>query len=189
MPHKVNCYSLSEEQAQLVRYVILTNYRPQPNIYLKSSCWIWLRGKIKSGYGHFLHRVAQTRRLHRLTYMAFVGPIPPNKPLVRHLCHNRLCCRPSHLAVGNQQDNIDDMVRAGRLCKYGKNWLHLIGNTLRAKISPQQVCEMYDLRAAGATTRALSQKYGLVSRGHIRQILKGKAWQQVWTQYHSIATP
>lgn len=36
-----------------------------------------------------------------------------DRRLVRHLCHNRTCCNPAHLAGGDAGDNADD--RAARL--------------------------------------------------------------------------
>lgn len=63
-----------------------------------TGCWSWTDRKDPKGYGRF-SRVwvdATTAFVHRLAYMAIIGPIPDDLPL-DHLCRNRACCNPSHL--------------------------------------------------------------------------------------------
>lgn len=77
------------------------------------ACWPWLNGRSGSGYGVI---VWQGKRVyaHRLAYELYHGaPVPPHL-VVRHLCGNQLCCRPTHLAVGTPADNSRDMREHGR---------------------------------------------------------------------------
>jgi hypothetical protein len=59
------------------------------------------------GYGiwHFGERTE--RGAHRISYIAFVGPVPDGM-LVLHACDRMRCCEPVHLRVGTSSDNIRD---------------------------------------------------------------------------------
>jgi hypothetical protein len=58
-------------------------------------CWIWLRGKLKEGYGQFWNG-EKTVMAHRFAYELLVGPIPEGlEP--DHLCRNPSCVNPAHL--------------------------------------------------------------------------------------------
>jgi hypothetical protein len=72
------------------------------------SCWPWKAGKHTFGYG-----VTGEGTAHRIAYELSKGKIPDGM-IVRHTCHNPTCCRPDHLIVGTQKDNIQDMIDAGR---------------------------------------------------------------------------
>jgi hypothetical protein len=72
------------------------------------GCWPWL-GARKDAYGS----VDRSDRAHRAAFQLSGGVIPPGQ-LVRHLCHNTLCCNPAHLAAGTHADNMHDMALAGR---------------------------------------------------------------------------
>jgi hypothetical protein len=62
---------------------------------ISEGCWCW-RGVIdRWGYG----RITIGGRVgfaHRMSYEAFVGPIPDGLQ-IDHLCRNRACCNPEHL--------------------------------------------------------------------------------------------
>jgi len=80
----------------------------------KGGCWEWTAAKKDTGYGVFW--VPKQRRLfgaHRIAWMLNNGEIPVGK-LVLHKCDNPACINPSHLFLGNQQDNITDMWNKGR---------------------------------------------------------------------------
>ena len=80
-----------------------------------SGCWEWAGRLNDAGYGVLtlarsgLHEA----RVHRLTYELTVGRIPEGM-IVRHRCNNPRCGRPSHLVIGEQVDNVQDMFDAGR---------------------------------------------------------------------------
>lgn len=65
-------------------------------------CWVWLgaatgrRADAGGGYGSF-RLDGRSRPVHILTYVDTFGSIPRDRPLLDHLCSNRLCCNPHHL--------------------------------------------------------------------------------------------
>lgn len=67
------------------------------------DCWLW-NGALNGGYGRpsvdGKHQYA-----HRLSYEAFVGPIPEGM-FLDHLCRNRSCINPDHLEIVTLEENI-----------------------------------------------------------------------------------
>lgn len=85
-----------------MRDVVLDRCVPEP----MSGCWLWL-GTVnaKNGYGYApLGRRSARQLAHRLSYEAFVGPIPSGLH-IDHRCHNRVCVNPDHLEAVTQQVN------------------------------------------------------------------------------------
>lgn len=64
------------------------------------------------GYG-YLTTCGRALRAHRVSYELMVGPITDGL-FVLHHCDNRICVNPTHLFLGTQQDNMDDMHSKGR---------------------------------------------------------------------------
>jgi hypothetical protein len=77
---------------------------------VSGKCWVWMGAVSPNGYGRF-QRDGENRMAHREAYRLAFGKEPP---VVRHLCHNRRCVNPGHLASGDHLDNMRDMVEAGR---------------------------------------------------------------------------
>ena len=86
------------------------------------QCIFWLPsapcGSPPEGYkpGRF-HFRGRTCLAHRLSYEWFVGPIPGDKPIVRHTCpynSRGACVNPRHLVVGTASDNAKDRQAARR---------------------------------------------------------------------------
>lgn len=76
-------------------------------------CWPWLGELSKKGYGSF-----RGQRSHRIVWFLTNGVIPEGK-LICHSCDVRYppgdityrkCCNPSHLWLGSNNENMQDMV-------------------------------------------------------------------------------
>lgn len=77
------------------------------NVRITSKkCWIWKGPVSSTGYGNIGENGKQYTA-HSYAYRASKGAIPKGK-LVRHKCHNKLCCNPSHLELGTVKENYDD---------------------------------------------------------------------------------
>lgn len=67
------------------------------------GCWEWEGVRMENGYGKVGHR-GKCWLAHRLSYTAFVGPIPEGLT-IDHLCRNRACVRPGHMEPVTQRVN------------------------------------------------------------------------------------
>lgn len=87
-----------------------------------SDCWHFCGARNAFGYG----RLTVNGRLqvaHRLSYEAFVGPIPQGMSVL-HKCDNPSCINPEHLWLGTYSDNRRDCHAKGRtnLPRGDKHW-------------------------------------------------------------------
>jgi hypothetical protein len=81
------------------------------------DCWVWLGSGTTDRYGQI--RVGSKMvYVHRLAYELTYGVIPAGMSVL-HRCDNPSCCRPEHLFLGTQQDNIRDMENKGRANRSG----------------------------------------------------------------------
>lgn len=72
------------------------------------GCWIWQRKIQTAGYGQINLQIngrPVTRLAHRVSYEAFVGPIPTGL-WIDHLCRVRSCVNPAHLEPVTPQQNV-----------------------------------------------------------------------------------
>lgn len=73
------------------------------------GCWGWTRkvpgnpGYPTLGSGH-----SKCVTMHRFSFEIHVGPIPAGM-WVLHTCDNKVCTRPDHLYLGDQDDNGGDI--------------------------------------------------------------------------------
>lgn len=77
-----------------------------------SGCWLWLLSLNRDGYGQCAIGT-KSINAHRLSWMAFRGPIPP-RMMVLHSCDVRSCVNPDHLWLGTNADNMRDCFAKGR---------------------------------------------------------------------------
>ena len=128
-----------------------------------TECVLWTGRTCPDGYGRNGQKLA-----HRVAYEQAKGTIPP-KMVIRHMCNQKLCVNADHLEVGTQQDNMNDMVRAGRQHKPKG-----VKNP-RSKLTEQQVEEVRQLLLTGVSQQSIADRYG-VSQVSISSIKLGKCW-------------
>jgi hypothetical protein len=80
------------------------------------DCWLWLGHRDRGGYGSLIIQ-RRTRIAHRVSYEAFVGPIPAGLEL-DHLCRVPACVNPAHLEPVTAAENQRRKPDTG-LCRNG----------------------------------------------------------------------
>jgi hypothetical protein len=149
----------------------------------EDACWLWTGGTkraarpdgskgdpygcIKVRYGSRQESRVRDLYAHRVAYELANGPISGDL-LVRHRCHNTLCCNPKHLVSGTSAQNMQDMVKAGRSLKGSKN--------PRATLTWTKVRKIRELRLKGWKLKRLAEKYS-VHVATISLICVGKTWK------------
>ncbi len=131
------------------------------------QCWPWISSSRTTGYGVISLGGRGSGKIlaHRAAWILTHGSIPKlsgyHSGVVRHKCHNRLCCNPDHLEIGTQADNVNDMWRRKRGPK---------GNT---RLTKAQIAK---IRSDPRSSRQLAPIYD-VSDAHIRSIRQGRCWK------------
>jgi hypothetical protein len=95
----------------------MARFRSRLKLNPDTRCWEWTGAKNNSGYGTIaaadqklrLGQEAAKLTTHRFSYYMLVGPVPRGE-VIRHLCHNKLCCNPKHLTTGSHSENQKDTV-------------------------------------------------------------------------------
>ena len=137
------------------------------------QCWNWI-GAIRKpgGYGQiseWKNKRRTTLAAHRLAWEFSFGPIPGDL-IVRHMCHNRLCCNPTHLLLGTSKDNFDDKIKANRA---GDSVMKKGEENMNAKLTSTQVQEIRKIQ--NQTIRQIAKDYG-VSKSLIGVIRNNQIW-------------
>ena len=141
--------------------MIERNSIPEPN----SGCWLWLGNVNSYGYGRLDKRAE--RQAHRLSYLAFKGPIP-SKLLVLHSCDMPACVNPDHLPLGTHADNNQDaLARCRQIALNGEQHAH-------SKLTWRAVSQ---IRSSTETVSELARRFN-VSRRAIRFVKDGKTWKR-----------
>lgn len=130
------------------------------------ECWNWVRGPFRERtYG----RIFLLRRgylAHRVAYEIAKGAIPDGLDVL-HSCHNRRCVNPAHLRAGTHEENMRDMVLAGRSAAGGKN--------SKAKITSEIALA---IQRASGSRRGIAGRFG-VAIPTVRKIQEGRHWTQL----------
>lgn len=136
-------------------------------------CWPWTGGR-SMGYGMVSWRDAEdgpfrNQHAHTLVFELLNGwrPKKQKRRVLRHLCHNKLCCNPAHLVPGTQKDNAKDNAEAGR---------QAVGEaTSNAQYSATQMEEVYALLGKGERQCDVIRLTG-VSRAQVHRAAHRQTW-------------
>lgn len=131
----------------------------------EAGCWVWMGATQVRGYGEILSH-GRKHLAHRASYEAFVGPIPKGM-YVCHACDNVYCVNPSHLFLGTQKQNLEDMSRKGRSTRGERN--------SQAKLTEEQVKVIL---SSSESCASLGKQYG-VSQSLISCIKRKERWSHV----------
>jgi hypothetical protein len=131
-----------------------------------AACWEWQANKNHRGYGLFAswdeNRKTHHVAAHRYAWELVNGPVKDGL-FVLHRCDNRGCVRPSHLFLGTQQDNVDDMVAKGRGIRGERHH--------KAKVSDAQAEAIRSLRGI-VPQSTVGKTYGLTQTA-VSYIMRG----------------
>lgn len=149
----------------------LLDYSPEPN----SGCWLWTGKLDYLGYGAVAHRKNGENRTkllkaHRESFR--YSCIDPGTDDVLHTCDVRCCINPDHLYLGNQLDNMRDMVKRGRHVKvFTKGELHGMH-----KLTADEVRFIRDNYGVNFRQIDLAEMFN-VSQTCISKIIRGQRWK------------
>ena len=133
------------------------------------GCWIWIGWKRDGEYGGAFHG-GKRWLAHRLAWALAKGPIPKGLQVL-HRCDQPACVRPSHLFLGTQRDNIEDMMAKGR----HRGAPQPGESNPQAKLNWIKVRQIRLGRAKGERILALAQRFR-VSEAAIAMICKNRRW-------------
>lgn len=135
------------------------------------GCWPWTGPVNHWGYGvtQFLGRCHNASRVAAILAL---GPFDASL-VVCHRCDNPVCCRPSHLFVATQAENLRDCRDKGRA-------VYLSGvdhHRACAKLTAEQIL---DARTAyfvnGETQTAIARRLGVHS-STVSRAVRGQRWE------------
>lgn len=131
---------------------------------ITKTCWLWEGVKNPDGYGRIL--IGKLRfNAHRIMYEIHNGKFD-KKLNVLHSCDVRNCINPSHLFLGTQYDNIQDIYKKGRGNKQGN-----------ARINLEIAEKIRELVRQGYSQKSLIGFYNLDS-SQISRIVNNVIWRK-----------
>lgn len=148
-------------------------------IEIVGECWNWTGATFRdSGYGA-INVGGQAMLAHRVSFLQH-GLGNPGELFVCHRCDNRLCINPSHLFLGTNRDNVDDMLRKGRQCR-GQPRVDAALSAKRValrKLTEEEVRLIFSRHAAGEDRFDLAAEFG-VHHDTVYKLLTGHTWSHV----------
>jgi hypothetical protein len=144
------------------------------------SCWNWLGGTNKQGYGKISYggyKNEKSLAAHRVSYQLANGEIPEGM-FVLHSCDNPRCVNPEHLFVGTRQDNVDDRERKGR------NKIMRGDRVGTSVLTNEQVAAIKRSLLDGESIKDRSARYSV----H-RRTISGIKNEEIWQSIHPLPPP
>jgi len=142
------------------------------------DCWEWQGCKNSTGYGS-MTASQKTYSAHRivfyLTYPNVISLQAPSdkksKQFILHKCDNRLCCNPSHMMLGNYDDNNKDAAAKGR-SKAPKGAEHKL-----AKLTQDQARKVREIHKTGLTFVQIGKMFN-IHANNISRIVKMRGYAE-----------
>lgn len=98
----------SDKEKYGVEYLRQNSTISETSSYKGTLCWIWSKVYSNNDYGAiWIPSLKKLIKVHRWSYICGRGDVPEGS-LVRHMCHQKLCCNPIHLETGTHKDNWSD---------------------------------------------------------------------------------
>lgn len=133
-----------------------------------TGCLEWQGTINNQGYGS-LNFLEKRMYVHRAVYFNHHQNADTNL-FVCHKCDNRKCCEITHLFLGTQKENMQDMSRKGRqwtIPPFKKGEAHY-----KARLKEKDVLA---IRADPRSSRLAAETFGVSAR-YIREIREGRKW-------------
>lgn len=131
------------------------------------KCWNWTKNTLPRGYGLFF-LAGKNILAHRFSFLYHFGCLP-NELHVCHECDNPKCVNPTHLFLGTDKDNLQDMARKG----VRKGEKHAI-----TKLTNENVFHIKELLRDGISYDEIAKIYN-TSRGIVYNIKIGLTWTHI----------
>lgn len=122
------------------------------------------------GYGR-LEFDGRTRGAHQVALELAGHYRSEDQPEARHLCGDKTCVNPRHLAWGSKSENVRDRFRLGEQSLTGER-------NPRARISEADVHDIRSARRRGDRVVEIARRYG-VAASTISMLLTGQTWSHV----------
>lgn len=121
------------------------------------GCWPWTGTRqAKRGYGTLTLGDGRSLLAHRFAYAFFFGEAPADRSIC-HTCDFGPCCRPEHLFVGDNTDNVRDSILKGRRSR---------------TLTTEAVAEIRRRASKHEVQHAIALDFG-ISQSRVSQIVNG----------------
>jgi hypothetical protein len=140
----------------------------------EDECWIWT-GPMHATRGYGIFEVYGIEyKAHRVSFFYFNKRTEESEMDILHTCDNRRCCNPKHLYEGSNLENMRD-----RRKRNPESYRQLLGSiNPAAKITENDIPEIFKLKKAGYTQEQIAYKYDVVF-STIGKILRREMWSHV----------
>jgi len=166
---------IATEEEYAERFWTKVDKEISDTFYNGSRCWEWTAGLSRGGYGNYRYNRGKIK-VHRYSYYLAFGEFD-TKLFVCHHCDNRKCVNPSHLFLGTQLDNMQDMAKKERgVIPVGENH----GNSKLTEKNVIKIYKMYD--SGNYTQREIAKALGVDFRT-INYVVNGKSWNHIFTKF------